>query len=610
MLITQRCNKPESVASSIGAEHTMLPVEDSSSESDAHVSMRNRKSQGCHMDNEKDLASCRSHETNLHELKSDMEGREDSEQLDMDSSSGSSISSVPENGRKGSSDSLDVFNDETVEDNRKPKQTSEVRRRNFSILKIMTMVTLMFLLFCLKFFTDGIQYLMNYRAYFGDKAPIPFTPMHGVAIGKSVKDDSVDGPSPRKQTKNNSSTELFAEYQFNSFVDSPEEIDMMHEAQHKAPLRMLIIGDSIARGVGVSNTCYPSFAETLSTTLSKRFGGRPVYWTAHGEPGATIKWIANKAEEHYVKRRILLEDGSSTSSLPSLKDFYDFSYVATATKDRIMHPPEIQKVWVDRLHYHQRLYETNPFGGYDIIIAISGINDIKRASVPFLCRDNIDDEYTASITDQDESSWRAKKRAKGFTGDLQRMIGNLIESSGFGTIDSKGFSPTCMADSASTCQFQDLGMTRKPHIFLPSFPASTVPAKMGKVLRMLGIKSTAVLDGMKRQEAERHSYDHVFVLSAPTVDDALAYLNGTSSKTSSIIGDKEINMQLVKVSPTKCKNLVDEMNHFYSNNVAPHEDYPTNSLYASDALHPGDSGYDFFARVLTDQIASKIEMQS
>jgi hypothetical protein len=48
--------------------------------------------------------------------------------------------------------------------------------------------------------------------------------------------------------------------------------------------------------------------------------------------------------------------------------------------------------WIQKLQYHQKLYHVNPFAGYDYIIALSGVNDIKRILVPFLVDSDDDDD--------------------------------------------------------------------------------------------------------------------------------------------------------------------------------------------------------------------------
>lgn len=51
------------------------------------------------------------------------------------------------------------------------------------------------------------------------------------------------------------------------------------------PLRLLVVGDSLAAGVGISKSGTPVLPESIARSLSKASGGRAVYWTCVGTPG-------------------------------------------------------------------------------------------------------------------------------------------------------------------------------------------------------------------------------------------------------------------------------------------------------------------------------------
>lgn len=54
------------------------------------------------------------------------------------------------------------------------------------------------------------------------------------------------------------------------------------------PLRLLVIGDSLAAGVGVSGNGLPILPESIAKALSKALNGRVVYWTCVGTPGMSL----------------------------------------------------------------------------------------------------------------------------------------------------------------------------------------------------------------------------------------------------------------------------------------------------------------------------------
>lgn len=93
--------------------------------------------------------------------------------------------------------------------------------------------------------------VIRYRRNFGD-APLPIIPSHGVVVARDK------GTFPDK-------------------------------AMPQESLRLLLVGDSLAAGVGQSVRCTPIMPEVISRELS-RATKKAVYWTCHGESGASAGW--------------------------------------------------------------------------------------------------------------------------------------------------------------------------------------------------------------------------------------------------------------------------------------------------------------------------------
>jgi hypothetical protein len=77
------------------------------------------------------------------------------------------------------------------------------------------------------------------------------------------------------------------------------------------PLRILVIGDSLAAGVGVSQNATPILPEMIARTLSQKLHGRPVYWTCIGTPGANVTRIVQDIESYQENGKELLVRHSS-----------------------------------------------------------------------------------------------------------------------------------------------------------------------------------------------------------------------------------------------------------------------------------------------------------
>jgi lysophospholipase L1-like esterase len=73
----------------------------------------------------------------------------------------------------------------------------------------------------------------------------------------------------------------------------PVKDDEDHHSKRQLlpPLRLLVIGDSLAAGVGTSRSSTPVLPESIAQALSKALRGRAVHWTCIGVPGQTSAQI-------------------------------------------------------------------------------------------------------------------------------------------------------------------------------------------------------------------------------------------------------------------------------------------------------------------------------
>jgi lysophospholipase L1-like esterase len=80
------------------------------------------------------------------------------------------------------------------------------------------------------------------------------------------------------------------------------------------PLRLLVIGDSLAAGVGTRRSGTPVLPEAVAQALSRALDGRAVLWTCVGVPGQTASEIVH---DIHCLEDVLLASSSSSSSLLS-----------------------------------------------------------------------------------------------------------------------------------------------------------------------------------------------------------------------------------------------------------------------------------------------------
>lgn len=457
----------------------------------------------------------------------------------------------PDSSRKSTLGDSTIENEETlmVENNalKSGKKFKAVKTALKLLIALPLFITLLL-------FYQGISCLMDYRKFFGKEAPIPFSPSHGVvaAIDKSLL----------SSTKTNLG-DFDGESDFFIKKFSKSNTDLDH-TKGKAPVRLLLLGDSIARGVGQMTSCYPLLPETFGAILSKHHGGAPVYWSAFGEPGATTKWLASKVREESV-----LQTNSVT--LDEFRSFHELKEVKDISN------PKIQ--WTQNLEYHRMLHEANSFAGYDYIVALSGVNDIKGVLVPFLVTD--DASSKSVFHEDDEVEW-------GFKGDLTRLVKGLNATGSL--LDGN-------ETKATSCN-------KKPFILLPSFPTKHVPVKVGLILRLIAVRSTGLLDSFKKQIANKHENVNI----VPIADDKTTqdFIDGVTTPGSlrDMLYEEEILVQISDKAKSQCEGKARDMSIFYnSRGRAKHEENMMfGSLFSHDAVHPNDVGYDYFGRYIGKEL--------
>lgn len=158
-----------------------------------------------------------------------------------------------------------------------------------------------FYLFSFKWYPFHFILSKDYRRNHGN-APIPEIPSRGLVVVQSDRTDSRrNGNSnitaQRRLTIHGGSfyppptkTEAFQNFTDNTPM---EDDDTSNEIPFctTEPLRILVIGDSLAAGVGTRWSSTPVLPESIAAALSKAMGGRAVFWTCVGVPGQTSSEI-------------------------------------------------------------------------------------------------------------------------------------------------------------------------------------------------------------------------------------------------------------------------------------------------------------------------------
>ena len=123
---------------------------------------------------------------------------------------------------------------------------------------------------------QGTLMLKEYRTNHGD-APRPAMPASGVVV---VADDPTAAQSAGDEVDTAQSP-----------LNQPLHTNVASVGNDLPPLRILVVGDSLAAGVGLSKSGTPVLPESIARALSQASGGRVVYWTCVGTPGFSASQI-------------------------------------------------------------------------------------------------------------------------------------------------------------------------------------------------------------------------------------------------------------------------------------------------------------------------------
>lgn len=297
---------------------------------------------------------------------------------------------------------------------------------------------------------QGAFFLARYRLQYGDEAPCPLLPSHGVAIVSPVDRIYVsndiatesssfcsiflghDVPSRHEDSFKSNSKDI-ANGRFSDRGETSEawgstrekgslsDFGRIRRAADAPAMRLLFIGDSLAAGVGVSKSATPVLPEVIAKSLSRALGGRAVFWTCIAEPGASSGWIVRELEKFQSDDGVLKGSLSSQRTLTSLLEDEDLSQSAgfelehNGSKEGVFIDDEGDKAeldeWRNRLSLHSRKKKSDLFGEFDVACVMTGLNDLKGAIMPWLLQG-----------DEIEFRRAARERGGDYTSELKRVV--------------------------------------------------------------------------------------------------------------------------------------------------------------------------------------------
>jgi lysophospholipase L1-like esterase len=289
---------------------------------------------------------------------------------------------------------------------------------------------------------QGSLGILQFRVRFG-QAPVPIAPSHGVVFARqqqqqqqqkqsssctndAEEEEALNGIENDREPWTGSN---YASTQFQvprpGVGDGAAPARSIDDARHLSPVRLLVIGDSLAIGVGQRHSAFPVLPSAIARTLSAKLG-RVVYWTCHGAPGASTGWIVRELERGvstpdtpaYNGVEDAMDAAASSSSSPSDKQPISRQSSSASSSDgsyAISDPPDAA-AWRGRLTAHRKRFNPDRLGPYDIVVVLTGSNDLKSAFFPFL------------LTGEDaEFRRQAQERGGNYNKELRRLVETLYD---------------------------------------------------------------------------------------------------------------------------------------------------------------------------------------
>lgn len=494
---------------------------------------------------------------------------------------------------------------------------------------------------------QGAVLLQDFRNNHLD-APIPVSPSRGIVVMKPT------------DFKNNSKLKRFSPS--NTRISRIREMD-----EENRPLRLLVIGDSLAAGVGVLKQSTPILPESIAKALSQASGGRAVSWTCVGTPGASSarivedilsfkedeknglmerkfkEWRATKqkAEEWLRRRQELNEisedfkegsDGGVGSAAKKIKKWW----CRVRHDVRSFHQHVIQKGEVDACSddsledqsVNKCNQPRNDSNEYDIAVVLTGLNDLKEIWLPFMMnKTGTAENNGTSIKDELVKVLHALK---------QRMNLDLLDDSSISLRKSKsGDGNTELVTKKFT--------SRGPVVVFPAIPAApTHPLVQCWPLSWFTVPLLKAVDNHKKRLAEKFPNSVIYVEQPSTssledmeagrgpifnkrkAEEVVLSLTDVTKKAKERVEKlmqqhyERWTQDADKESHGESKATIDSPDHHYEGCIEPYNVATTkhrnkrdlgigSTLMSIDKVHPNDEGYDLWGRHIAAAILAAWE---
>jgi len=478
---------------------------------------------------------------------------------------------------------------------------------------------------------QGYYFLSTYRREHGD-APFPITPSSGVVVVQNIE--------------NTRNKDKVRKYRFGYEVDKIR------------PLRLLVVGDSLAAGVGITQSGTPILPESIAMSLSLELNGRPVYWTCVGTPGASTRRIIADIELYHqqqelnqtlhfksvwnpkgwldtLKSFIKAHSHQTISCNPETVPVSSYSneheqkryslyqkifrvikgklQVIIDKLNELKDPDEDDMIW-KRWRDNLRASDTH----YDVVVVLTGLNDFKSIFLPFLS----DLRNSARFSDELQrllETLQTKMKLK----PKRESSSNIYKLSNNDNSHRENLMQQKKDKSDAPIK------TDKALIVLPAIPTNPINFLRYPPLSWLAFPLFQMIESQKRALALENPGSILYV-EEPTVEildeietgkgllhakkkieDVTFRLTDLSRKAKAKIEDIMAQRQEVFNNRHGRDDFAERIfeESFYTHSapeLSENQKSIGSSLISYDRLHPNEIGYDFYGRHIAAAIIEEL----
>jgi lysophospholipase L1-like esterase len=429
----------------------------------------------------------------------------------------------------------------------------------------------------------------------------------------------------------------------------------------ETPLRVLVIGDSLAAGVGTSHSGTPVLPESIARGLSQSLG-RAVSWTCVGTPGASsaqivqailtmedspnimekklIEWQATgRRAQEWLQQLIQrddvsgrlddlqrAEDGGNRIQLwwgKIRKNITDFR-VNVVEKHADENDALTKRLLLERRLVRRESIQVDP-EQFDIAVVLTGLNDIKFAFLPFMMeRSNL----------RNLQGIPKATPGEGLRSELQRVLVALKSRMNLDLSEEEKESkesrsvkqPLPSALAMSPLKKQGRG----PLVVFPAMPAEPIPLFQRAPLSWFLIPLINMMDANKKYLADRYP-DMVLYVESPSNETIRRFERGEGPLFAARTAE-QILVTVTDVTEQAKRRVEDLMQKHYQRWTTDRErddheqscssrdafsqqchDHlpprkltnPGSTMMSPDRVHPNDNGYDFWGRHIAAAIVKE-----